>query len=1278
MSLSIGSVRSRLVPLGLVIAGGLFGLPALAQTARPVPPSTPAPAAKTLGSEDAKRVEELEKTIITFRNDLGYERAVAAARRVLEIRTSAQGKDHWETVDARVRLETLERIVSLGRAERKEVNATYDQVDEARRLFDREKFADCLTLLKHALDMRRKHLGAGSYETAGCMNNLAMVLRSLGRYQDAQTYYEQAAEGIRRALGEDNPAVATAFSNLGLNLQELHQLEKSLTYHEKALAIVLRTVGPGSIEAALARNNLGMVLDALGQHAKARAHYLEALPIVLRTKGEESLETIRVRSNLAANALRLADYEEAESAFRRVLESCRKVFPRENTEIATVAMNLANALDQQGKYAEAEPLLREALAIMERVLSLGHPDTAGCINNLAANLSAQGRSAEAEALYRTALEIYRARLPDEHPRIARSYGNLAHVLSEQGRDAEAEFLSRRALEVWTKVAGEHQETANASNNLGMLLVDRRRYDEAEPLLLQSLAMRRKLLPPAHPAVAQSLNNLGGLFESRRQNAEAERYYREAYAIRRRRDPTGLDTAESCNNLAAAVKGRGQLEESERLNREALTIRESRLGREHALTGQSYNNLGNTLYDRGKYADAEEVWSTAARIFEVSRLRIGNSGMERVKFASERSPLVRLAALLARRGKPADAWQRLEEHLSRGLLDEFAARQDRHFTPSERDELRKRLAVVERLDRLFEAPVAGLGQGPAKQRLNDLRRRRDEALASLGELRQKLVASYGPMAGKVVTLAEIQAGLPADAALVTWVDRVAGPETANPDGEHWGVVVRAKGSPAWVRLPGTGEDRRWTDEDTRLTALVQSALNRPPGAGGTASRALLERFRAQRLAPLTVALQVTDDGLPAVHRLIVLPSAALAGIPIEALLEPSDPWIVRYAPSATVLTYLWRQPPVDTKGGLLALGDPVFDGPDSSKEPGSLPSHGLLLTAVTTGSNAARHELRTGDVLLAYGGTALQTRADLKIVAESTQAIPVEIWREGRVIQRQIDPGKLGVNFDLRPAPQAIGDRRRIDHGLALARATDSGAFHPLPGTRDEVEKLEKLFAAAHRPVRVLLGVKAAEPEMDRIAASGELGRYAYIHLATHGVIDNEAPHRSAVILTQTDLPDPLRQLLNKQPVFDGRLSVRKIQRGWNLNAALVTFSACETARGQYASGEGFIGFTQALLVSGARCVCLSLWKVDDTATSLLMQRFYQNLLGKGADPGKLMPKAEALREAKAWLRGLTVAQSADRTRSDSRKSLKGKPPAPLTRFDHPYYWAGFILIGDPN
>jgi CHAT domain-containing protein len=76
----------------------------------------------------------------------------------------------------------------------------------------------------------------------------------------------------------------------------------------------------------------------------------------------------------------------------------------------------------------------------------------------------------------------------------------------------------------------------------------------------------------------------------------------------------------------------------------------------------------------------------------------------------------------------------------------------------------------------------------------------------------------------------------------------------------------------------------------------------------------------------------------------------------------------------------------------------------------------------------------------------------------------------------------------------------------------------LPGTRLEVEALAQRVQADHRPTRVLLGAEASEPVLDRLAASGELGRFGLLHLATHGLIDEAIPQRSAVILPRSACP----------------------------------------------------------------------------------------------------------------------------------------------------------------
>jgi hypothetical protein len=365
-------------------------------------------------------------------------------------------------------------------------------------------------------------------------------------------------------------------------------------------------------------------------------------------------------------------------------------------------------------------------------------------------------------------------------------------------------------------------------------------------------------------------------------------------------------------------------------------------------------------------------------------------------------------------------------------------------------------ALERLDRLAEATPKGLDQAERAKRFEDLKRERARASISLGEFYIKVAKDHGPLAGEVASLDKIQAALPGDAALVAWVDiPPPGLNAADPDGEHWGVVVRSRGIPAWVPVNGTGPRGLWTAEDAGHVGKIRSELPRRPDAATPEVRTLIERLRAQRLDALAKALGATADGLPSARRLIILPSRALAGIPVEALLADGDTRTVSYAPSGTVLKYLRERPRPNAHAGLLALGDPVYDRPDESSD----------------------------------------------------------------------------------PKPQ-----RKLQQLLVTVRGGDQN-FSPLPGTRHEVEGLAPLFKAVGRPTRILLGSDASEPELDGLAASGDLGRFGFIHLAAHGLIDEDIPVRSAVILTQTGLPDPLDQALSHKPVFDGRLSVREIQRG---------------------------------------------------------------------------------------------------------------------------------------
>ncbi len=193
-------------------------------------------------------------------------------------------------------------------------------------------------------------------------------------------------------------------------------------------------------------------------------------------------------------------------------------------------------------------------------------------------------------------------------------------------------------------------------------------------------------------------------------------------------------------------------------------------------------------------------------------------------------------------------------------------------------------------------------------------------------------------------------------------------------------------------------------------------------------------------------------------------------------------------------------------------------------------------------------------------------------------------------------------------------------------------FRQLPYTRTEVNEIAALFPANER--RVLLGIEANEGSVK----AAPLSQYRYVHFATHALVDEEYPARSAIVLSAPNGD----QSENKQE--DGALQMAEVMR-LKLNADLVTLSACRTGLGRMLYGEGIIGLTRAFLYAGAESVVVSLWNVNDIATASLMKAFYKNL-------SQGLSKNDALRQAKLQL-------------------LRGQQPA----WRHPYYWAPFVLVG---
>ena len=219
--------------------------------------------------------------------------------------------------------------------------------------------------------------------------------------------------------------------------------------------------------------------------------------------------------------------------------------------------------------------------------------------------------------------------------------------------------------------------------------------------------------------------------------------------------------------------------------------------------------------------------------------------------------------------------------------------------------------------------------------------------------------------------------------------------------------------------------------------------------------------------------------------------------------------------------------------------------------------------------------------------------------------------------RQATAGLLALAATYNPRKDTSLSSKRSNRSRSLR-----GVLQDLPAARSEVQDLHQRFGGYTEGA-------ATEAQFKQIAMNHRI-----IHLAMHGVLDEESPMLSGLVFTEDGNTDE-----------DNILFAYEIAN-MNLQAELVVLSACETGLGKFRHGEGMMSLARPFMYAGVPSLVLSLWQVNDASTALLMQEFYTNL-DKGWD------KATALQAAK-----LTYLASVDNIAA------------------HPAFWAAFIQLGD--
>ena len=904
-----------------------------------------------------------------------------------------------------------------------------------------------------------------------------------------------------------------------------------------------------------------------------------------------------------------------------------------------VTPDLVQALNNQGDRLRSQGNFTQALAVHILSQSIGEPigDQAG----VASALEGIGNTHEKQGNYAKALEHLQKSLAisealRDEAGIAASLNNLANVHQRQGNLAQALDYLQRSLRTF-EALGDKGRIARALGNLATVQWAQSDYAAALESNQKALAIFETLGDKARVALVSG--NIGIVYHSLGNYRLALDYNHRQLAVS---EALGnkLGMAISLNNIGRVYRVQGNYAQALEYYQKSLAISEA-IGSKAGIA-LVVNNLGNVHRVQGNYARALESYQKSLAIREEIGDKGGvastlnNIGRTHHSQGNYAQALVYFQKSLALRGEIGDR-SGIADTLN-GIGDVY----EKQGQYSEALQTATRAADLARqigdTELLWKARYLA---GTAARSLKDTAQARlafEEAISIIETLRANLaggerdqqryfeskVSSYYAM----VDLLNAE-GKPAEA--LTFAERAKARVL---------VDVLQTGRVNATKAMTEDERERERQLNNRLVSLnsqisAESNRRQPDQARLTELKALLDKARLE--------FGAFQTALYAAHPELRVQRGEARPLTLEqtaGLLRDAASALLEYVVTDEV-TYLFVVTKRVGKAEVKVFRLPVKRA-ELAEQTADFRQQ---LARRDLAFRASAHQLH--DLLIKPAHDLLLGKTNLVIVPDDQlwelpfQALLSEdsryliersalVYAPSLTVLREMKAQRSRRSAEATSALLALGNPTISSETIERATLTlRDEKLVPLPEAEEEVKRLGQLYGPARS--KVYIGPEARE---DRVKTEG--GRAGILHFATHGILNNASPMYSHLVLAQSG---------NEE---DGLLEAWELMQ-LDLKADLAVLSACETARGRYGAGEGVIGLTWALFVAGVPSTVVSQWKVEAASTRDLMLNFHRQL--RASRPAGKVSKGEALRQA-----ALQVLR---------------KP-----EMNHPFYWAGFVLIGD--
>jgi CHAT domain-containing protein/Tfp pilus assembly protein PilF len=950
----------------------------------------------------------------------------------------------------------------------------------------------------------------------------------------------------------------------------------------------------------------------LEERRKSVEKYLEASELYRRA-GDRS------REGAALNIIGEVNYTLGE--MQKALEKLNEALPLRRAAgdrrgEAETLNNIGVVYDSLGEMQKALEKYDEALPLMRAAGDRrGEAET---LTNIGVAYDTLGETQKALEKYDEALPLRRA-VGDRRGE-AETLHNIGAVYWSLGETQKALETYNESLLFRRAVSDRRGEAVTLTNigtvyrSLGEVQKALEKYNEALPLR-RAVGDRR--------GEATTLTNIGTVYAALGEIQKALEKYNEALPLRRAVGDRGGE-AGTLHNIGAAYQSLGEMQKALEKYNEALPLKRAVGDRRGEAT--TLNNIGTVYRSLGETQKALEAYNGALRLRRAVSDRTGEAGT-----------LLGIAQVEQTRGNLSQARQILEQAFSiveslrgnihiQGLRDSFFASQREYYesylnilmeihrkNPSAGVDATA-FAVSERararsLLELLAESRADIRQGvdssllererSLQQRLN-ARAAAQASLLNRKHTPEQATAAAKEIAAIISEYEEVQAQIrersPQYAAL-TQPQPLTLPEiqrqVLDPDtllleyslGDNASYLfIVSQTSITSHQLPKRAE----IEAATRRLRELLIAPQPQPGDTEAKYQARVKEAKegywpqAAALSRMLLGPVASQADQLVGKRLVIVADGALQYIPFAALPEPAP-------------------------------------GNDEGRTPGAEPQPLMVEHEIVSLPSASTLATLRSE-------TAGRKPAEKSLAVLADPVFTDDDTRVSRDVSKA--PAKGGTRSADSDGEIASLQMTRSVRETGVIRA--EGGFGRLLSTRREAAAISALVPDKER-------LQALDFEASRTTAlRPELGQYRIVHFASHGMLNSIHPELSGIVLSLVDKEG--RQQ-------DGFLRLQDIYN-LKLPAEMVVLSACETGLGKEVKGEGMIGLARGFMYAGAPRMIASLWKVDDRATSELMKRFYQGMLG----PEALRP-AEALRQAQLSI-------------------WKEK------QWREPFYWAAFVLQGE--